>query len=108
MSLTENGYMMDAGEVDIIYGSVDGLNPEYVAILDQHTPLDIYLHDSEPGDWFGYSLTSGDFNNDGYSELVIGVPSEDIGTIKDVGAVNVIYYNVPSSDSLQVWSRNSL
>jgi hypothetical protein len=37
----------------------------------------------------------GDFNGDGFDDLAIGVPGEDViteaGTITDAGAVNVIY-----------------
>src|SRR5262245_57220571 len=32
-----------------------------------------------------------DFNNDGYADLAIGVPFEDVGTVVDAGAVNVLY-----------------
>jgi len=46
---------------------------------------------AEAGDEFGSSLTTGDFNNDGISDLAIGVPAEGVGTIGAAGAVNVIY-----------------
>src|SRR5438132_2652105 len=49
----------------------------------------------------GYKVISGgkdphhrptsDFNGDGYADLAIGVPNEDIGTKVDAGLVNVIY-----------------
>src|SRR5204863_4709421 len=32
-----------------------------------------------------------DFNGDGFADLAIGVSSEDVGTIADAGAVNVLY-----------------
>jgi hypothetical protein len=32
-----------------------------------------------------------DFNNDGADDLAVGVPGEDVGTIVDAGAVNVLY-----------------
>jgi hypothetical protein len=32
-----------------------------------------------------------DFNHDGFADLVVGVPFEDIGSISDAGAVNVLY-----------------
>lgn len=40
---------------------------------------------------FGYSL--GDYNGDGYDELAIGVPREDVNhnTIDFAGAIHVIY-----------------
>jgi hypothetical protein len=36
-------------------------------------------------------IARGDFNGDGYGDLAVGVPFEDVGTIQDAGAVNVIY-----------------
>ena len=46
---------------------------------------------AESSDWFGYALSWGDFNCDGFADLVIGNPAEDIGTATDAGAVSVIY-----------------
>ena len=46
---------------------------------------------SEAYDSFGYSLAVGDFDNDGYDDLAMGAPHEDIGAIRDAGSVNVVY-----------------
>ena len=32
-----------------------------------------------------------DFNNDGFGDLAVGVPGEDLGTATDAGAVSVLY-----------------
>ena len=44
----------------------------------------------EGGDEFGYSLGSGDFNGDGYSDLVLGAPGQTTPEGGDVGAVSVL------------------
>ncbi len=61
---------------------------------------DVLSDGVESMDAFGYALASGDFNGDGYFDVAVGIPGEDyeswdgIITIRDVGAVNVIY-NTP-------------
>jgi hypothetical protein len=49
----------------------------------------------------------GDFNHDGYADLVIGVPDEDVGTIVDDGIVNVLYGSEvgPSGAGDQTWGQ---
>ena len=49
------------------------------------------LDSSEQYDYFGRALATGDFDADGYADLAIGVPYEDLDTIGDAGAVNVVY-----------------
>ncbi|NBE54611.1 FG-GAP and VCBS repeat-containing protein [Streptomyces boluensis] len=39
----------------------------------------------EDGDDFGAALSAGDLNGDSRPELVVGVPGEDVGTVKDAG-----------------------
>jgi len=46
----------------------------------------------EQGDSFGQALATGDFNGDGYDDLAVGVPYDDIVVLDDdAGCVNVIY-----------------
>src|SRR5207249_3936432 len=86
------GTKVDAGLVNVIYGSSVGLSAtspiaNQIWFQDKGSIEDI----SESGDNFGSSLAVGDFNGDGYADLAIGVPNEDIGTKVDAGLVNVIY-----------------
>jgi Raf kinase inhibitor-like YbhB/YbcL family protein len=78
-----------AGTVNIFYGTSDGLSKEGGQIWHQNVPdIDGAAEDD---DQFGKALASGDFNNDGFSDLAIGVPWEDIGAVDMAGAVNIIY-----------------
>jgi hypothetical protein len=45
----------------------------------------------ETGDAFGSTLNWGDFNDDGYGDLAVGVENENIGDIDSAGAVHIIY-----------------
>jgi FG-GAP repeat len=54
----------------------------------------------------------GDFNGDGFDDVAIGVPQEDVGSIQDAGAVNVIYgsssgLSATSARADQFWTQNS-
>lgn len=90
------GIIMNAGTVDIFYGSANGL-----VFRDSN---DIWHQDrqgiensSEESDWFGEALTTGDFNSDGYVDLAVGVPGEDTDSptiLVNAGAVNVLYGSV--------------
>ena len=63
----------------------------------------------EVNDQFGSVLAAGDFNNDGYADLTIGVPSENYGTIKDAGQVHVLYGSEKGLTEgrmrTQIWSQ---
>src|SRR5690606_24123779 len=45
----------------------------------------------EDNDGFGSTLAVGDFDRDGFGDLVVGVPNEDIFSIADAGAVHVLF-----------------
>lgn len=46
---------------------------------------------TENADFFGAALAVGDFNGDGFGDVAVGVPHEDIGTKVDAGLVQVLY-----------------
>jgi hypothetical protein len=87
----DNGMPAFAGAVNIIYGSSDGLSTASVSPQQWHQNSPGIDGASEEADHFGWSLAVGDFNNDQYDDLAIGVLDEDLGSTVDAGAVNVIY-----------------
>ena len=105
-----------AGSANMLYGSVD------LGLQDQ-APHDQSWHQNSSGvqdsveaeDRFGNALAAGDFNNDGYCDLAIGVAAENIGSISDAGAVNVIYGSPTTlratasgtTQDDQFWSQNT-
>ncbi|MEO3978009.1 VCBS repeat-containing protein [Streptomyces sp. CAU 1734] len=73
-----------AGLVRIVLGNNQG-----VVELSQDSPN---ISDSaEAGDRFGFSLAVYDANRDGCSDLAVGIPYEDIGTVQDAGFVHLLY-----------------
>ncbi|MCP4606428.1 MAG: hypothetical protein GY847_38965 [Proteobacteria bacterium] len=80
------------GEVNIIYGSTSKLTVSGAQIFAQSTSG--LAGWPEVGDEFGAVLATGDFDGDDYDDLVVGVPSEAIGSRTAAGMVNVIYGSV--------------
>jgi len=85
-----------AGEVDVIYGSPDGLTTTSradgsAAPQSQHQDQINIEEDAERLDNFGSSLTAWNFGNGAETDLAIGVPFEDVSGRKNAGAVNVLY-----------------
>ncbi len=86
--------IVNAGSVFIVFGdSALGLNGSEQwwqnAILNNGSPV----NPSEDGDVFGFALATGDYNDDGYDDLWIGAPLEDMdGSLfpTDVGLVQLI------------------
>ena len=103
----------NGGAVNIIYGSASGLTAADSQIWHQNTFGDqaspVISGTAEAGDNFGESLTNGDFDGDGHDDVAVGVPNEDLGTLTNAGAVNVIYGNTGgwASEGNQFWSQNS-
>ncbi len=82
------GTISNAGAVNILYGSASGLTATGDQIFDQD---DLSGSVAEAGDGFGGSLTSGDFDNDGYDDLAVGSPTEDWGATTNAGMAHAIY-----------------
>ena len=78
-----------AGSVTVLYGSAEGLDTEGNTIFSQHS--DGIEDDPDVDDYFGYALTTGDFDYDGYADLAIGAPGEDVSGETDAGLVHILY-----------------
>ncbi|MDG4794449.1 FG-GAP-like repeat-containing protein [Micromonospora sp. WMMD1082] len=77
------------GGVWVIPGSPTGLVVDSTKHFNQGSPG--VPGDSENYDGFGASLAAGDINGDGRDDLAIGAFKESIGTVKEAGAVTVLY-----------------
>ncbi|HEY8154077.1 MAG TPA: hypothetical protein VII72_08125 [Myxococcota bacterium] len=92
----------DAGAVIVIYGSTNGLTATDASV----PPSQFWSQnasgvpgESETGDLFGSALAAGDFNDDNFSDLAIGVPGEGL-VIDGVERLNsgriVVIYGSPA------------
>jgi hypothetical protein len=78
-----------AGYVAVVYGTKSGLDTARRQIISQATTG--VPGNPASGDYFGDRLTTGDLDGDGYTDLVVGVHSERIGSTDSYGNVTVLW-----------------
>lgn len=91
------------GSIHIMYGSSVGLSASANVVFFQSS----LSATDEASDYFGEFLAAGDFDNDGYDDLAVGAPREDIGATVDAGAFYVIYGDTGglTATGAQAWSQ---
>ncbi|MEW2421493.1 FG-GAP and VCBS repeat-containing protein [Streptomyces nigra] len=78
-----------AGYVAVVYGSSSGPNTGKRQIISQDTAGIPGVPES--GDYFGDRVTTGDLDGDGYTDIVVGVHGERIGSTDDFGVLTVLW-----------------
>ncbi|WP_329249204.1 FG-GAP and VCBS repeat-containing protein [Actinoallomurus sp. NBC_01490] len=83
------GSATTAGFVTIVYGSASGPNTGHKQIISQSTA-------GVPGvvenaDHFGFSVTSFDYDEDGYADLLVGAPDEDTTDGTNAGSETILW-----------------
>jgi len=101
----------EAGAMHLLFGSASGLTLSGAVVLDDAVTGGF----TELGDEFGRELAFGDFDGDGFDDLVVGVPFEDLpvqggGSIQGAGQVVVAHggANVPTLGLVQHWHEGNL
>jgi hypothetical protein len=109
---TPSGGIQSAGAVEVIYGSATGLNAANNQRWSQESEVNgVAIADAgETSDNFGTTVAAGDFNGDGHDDLAVGVPFEDVGTLSNTGAVNVLYGTAAGLSAVgnQFWDQNAV
>lgn len=83
------GSIASAGMVNIMFGSPTGVLGGARQHFYQGSPGVPGI--DEEGDWFGRELAAFDYNADGFDDLAIAAPREDIGNIANAGAVTILF-----------------
>lgn len=94
------------GAVHVFFGGAGGLQTS-----DDYFKTESGLGgSSELGDRFGQALAAGDFDHDGFDDLAIGAPYEDLTAGEDCGQVLAVYGSATGFvfARTQLWSENTI
>jgi hypothetical protein len=83
------GSAEDAGAINIVFGSAAGLTAAGNRFVSQDSSG--MPDTAEGGDSCGTTVGAGDFNADGFDDVVFGCPGEDLGLLIDAGAVSLAF-----------------
>ena len=101
------GSVSDGGAISVLYGSASGLTAAGNDVWNQNSSG--IVDTAEAGDLFGSALATGDFDGDGFDDLAVGVPFENVGSVSDAGAVSILYGSASGLHFArnQIWNQDS-
>ncbi|MFE7841676.1 FG-GAP-like repeat-containing protein [Streptomyces sp. NPDC057474] len=94
------------GKVNVTYGTSSG--PGSTTGFTQESGN--VPGESEKDDSFGYELDLGDVNGDGYQDLIVGTPGEDISGVTNAGSLTVLFGSASGinlSSGTQYFTQNT-
>ncbi|WP_406465498.1 integrin alpha [Streptomyces sp. NBC_00111] len=84
-----NGSVEEAGAVVVLYGSASSVSATRRTVITQATSG--VPGDPEEWDAFGTTVTSSDLDRDGYADLIVGTPREQVGDKEARGSATVVW-----------------
>ncbi|MEV6019507.1 MULTISPECIES: hypothetical protein [unclassified Streptomyces] len=84
-----NGSVQEAGAVVVLYGSASSVSATRRTVITQATAG--IPGAPEDGDGFGSAVAGADLDRDGYADLIVGTPAEDVDGKKSRGSVTVVW-----------------
>jgi len=94
-------------KVEVALGSASGLSESRVQSFDQD--LAGFPGAQEEGDELGAAVSVADVEGDGYADIALGIPGEDVGTIADAGSVALVHGSASgvTGTGAQVFHQNT-
>ncbi|MEU9504411.1 FG-GAP-like repeat-containing protein [Streptomyces sp. NPDC048196] len=84
-----NGTVEEAGAVVVLYGSASSVSATRRTVITQASPA--VPGEPEAFDQFGAAVASADLDRDGYADLLVGAPHEDVNGTSTRGSVTVLW-----------------
>ncbi|MFH8989846.1 FG-GAP repeat protein [Streptomyces sp. NPDC017940] len=102
----DGGETLTGGLVGVRYGSADGISQDVKWWTQDSAGVP---GTAERGDGWGADLSVADTNKDGYADVAVGAPGEDIGTVADAGAVWVLRGSAAgvTATGAKSWDQNA-
>jgi hypothetical protein len=97
------GAVSDAGLIHIVYGGNGGIGVNNSIYQGQ----DGWPGTPESGDQFGAAMTAGDFNGDGFDDLIVGSPGDEISGANGAGMITVAYGSSTGLTNPQIFHQDS-
>ncbi|MCP5113119.1 MAG: hypothetical protein GY953_20000 [bacterium] len=92
MPFADAGAVMDAGRMDILFGTQQGLTGfGFQKLVKSEEPLASFSSGPKADDLIGYGVTGGDFNGDGFDDLVYSIPGQMAGGAANAGAFRSLF-----------------
>jgi hypothetical protein len=109
---SENTSVVDAGAVAVVPGTPQGLTGAARRLYPADFPLGLIPDVQTGSPLYGLGLATGDFDGNGFDDLVIGAPDRDDATAgADVGGAAVVFGNMFADDfesgDLRLWSATA-
>jgi hypothetical protein len=101
------GTLIGAGAVHVLYGSDNGIIASGSQLWTQNSTG--IVDAAEVSDGFGESMAAANFGKSAQADLAIGTPLENVGSVVNAGAVNIIYGTSTglAAAGNQFWHQNS-
>ena len=61
----------------------------------------------ESGDGFGSSVAAGDFNGDGFDDLIVGSPGESVNGLENAGIITISYGTANGLETAEVLHQDT-
>ncbi|KUN26896.1 hypothetical protein AQJ11_16545 [Streptomyces corchorusii] len=96
------------GQISVWYGGPNGPDPAQTpTVINQDTAG--APGTGETDDLFGSSVSTGDINGDGYADVAVGAPGEDLGKFNEAGAVTVLFGSASglTTKGAKTWTQDT-